>query len=300
MEPSRTSRKRTFDPTGPSMPLVDRNQKLALLSIGACSDGERAIRLYGACRSVREAKSYAAAIGRDDPSCNIVLCETMRWTPVASNDLISDADGVASFLSEFEEHAAAALAEKEANFQADRERFMRAGPVDREICKDHVVPEPEPAPAPDEDKEEEEEDGGEEETGGFLTNATKRANQSAAVISLRLKPNVKDRYALQVLRFLENDAAAEAYVRNTAGNHYPNDDLYVVSTHEWLWPNSTVHHLKKIYRDELLNQFMNPSLSTSDDLAVAAKADEVSAADAGPVADSLEKAVGASNGPGLG
>jgi hypothetical protein len=271
MEPSRTSRKQVFDRVkGAAEALHDRNQRIVLFSIGKNSEGERAIRLYGACRSAREAKSYAAAITQDDPVCNIVMAATHQWAPVADNSVIGDPKAAAKHVEEFERVNEEEKAKAEDDFEAQRQAFLSAGPVDPAICKDGQQPPPDdPEPESTLRVEENDEDGDEETH--ILTSATKRANQRIAIISVLLKPGVQDTYCLRVLKFVDSDEEAEKYIKNTAADVYTEEDIFTVATHEWIWPASTAREIKKEYRDEMLSTFMNPHLSTKADYERAVK-----------------------------
>lgn len=293
MEESRVCLKQTFDKAANkgTIPLKDRNQRLALFSIGQAEDGERAVRFYGACRNQRQAKSLAAAIMKDDPHCNLVMGELHKWLPVASNEVVQDAKLSASMVAEFEAHDRGEKIAREKAFAAKRQEFLRAGPVDAAICKDHINPQfdleetlqaeearerareleeeggggEDGADGEDGEEGEDGEGGGGQGSGAYLSDATKLANQSIAIVSFRRKPDVLDRFCVQVMRFVANDEEADVYVRNSAGDAYKDQDIHPIPTHTWCWPKDA-QHAKKIYRDELLNNFLNPKTASPADI----------------------------------
>jgi hypothetical protein len=224
-----------------------------------CEDPCRpAVRFYGLFESAEDASDHARVVLQSDPSVNLQVSRTHEWvsmcsTPERLADDTAVRTHVKTLLAEHTSTRTSATKEFNNNVQLkrggkgcaqsnedDQNRLSRQAKVEanrlaqgdakKELCRAAKLP-----------------------------RTAEVRDQSVAVVSFISDPKQPIPEPLfRVYSAFNTQADADVYVRNTAGEHVRDHDIYVVSLCEWLHPQDidSTKLANEVYRSEELNSVM--------------------------------------------
>lgn len=250
----------TRDSEPHNLPYKLVGQNFALVTMGTCVLAPRpldqlrpALRVYGAFASRDEAKEHATIVSALDNTCSMVVVPLREWFILPQTEACRD-------------DLEARKRRIERRLQQWRVCQMEEGDKFKRRMDEHLQPEEMSAVGDSETaRRREEEEDGTTEAEGLLYRPPRRLRSGGEVrgqsyVGLSVIPDDVVGECLVMLHgFHETSQDTDRWCRNVASRAVTDDDIYVASTCEWLYPNGettdTTHH----YRHPELQRIMDAS-----------------------------------------
>lgn len=240
---------RSTDPV--NTPFRIPNQQAVLVSMGTSvlaprpEDASRpALRVYGAFPTREDAKDHAQIINSLDDSCSLVIVKQGEWILFPQNEHVRD-------------DLEANKKRCQQKLQAHRVKQAEDGEAFDRCVKEHIErPPPKSTNDEPEDKEEQ------EEAEGLVYKPPKRIRAGAevrgqSIVALCVIPDEFGECLFKILGCFENSTEADKWIQNVGSRKITDDDIYVTSTCEWIYPNGTAKEGSNHYRIDELQRIMD-------------------------------------------
>jgi hypothetical protein len=239
-------------PNALDLPFVNPEQIWALVSLGTAvlaprpADQSRpALRVYGAFREREEAVEHAHVVQEVDPACSLVVVKMREWILMPQTEAARDDRDEAE-------------RRLQARLQAHRVHQAEEGEAFDRMVNEHLHGE---TTARDREAEDQEEEFEEAEALVYARPKRLRAGaevrgQSAVAISV-IPDSVRGECLFKIMGCFETSADADNWSRNVASRHVTDDDIYVASTCDWLYPNGESRTATTHYRINELQRIMD-------------------------------------------
>lgn len=226
-----------------------------------CEDPRNpAVRFYGLFESAEDASDHARVVLQIDPSVNLQVSRAHEWvsmrsTPERLSDDAAVRAHVKDLLAEYTSERSSATKEFKENVELKKggRGSSQSDEEKQKLLSDKARKEANRLAEDGDEKKE-------------LRRATKLPrmaevrDQTVAVVSFvsDTKQAIPEPL-FRVYSSFNTQAEADVYVRNTAGEHVRDHDMYVVSLCEWLHPQNidSTKLANEVYRSEELNSVMS-------------------------------------------
>lgn len=234
-----------------NIPLQIPHQQAVLVSMGTSvlaprpEDASRpALRIYGAFPTREDAVEHAGLVRQIDDTCSLIIVKQGEWILMPQNETMRD-------------DAEANKARRQKKLQAYRVKQMEDGDeFDR--CVKERVERPPPRSTNDvpEDRDEQ------EDAERLVYKPLRRIRAGAevrgqAVVALCVIPDEFGECLFKVVGCFESSVEADKWIQTVGSRKITDDDIYVASTCEWLFPNGDAAQGTSHYRIDELQRIMD-------------------------------------------
>ena len=211
------------------------------------------LRLYGAFPDMESLQEHIKIIQQFDPNCSLLVNKTHEWiVGAASPDRLVDAKYVSS-------KKIAVLKTYEDNMQKNKREFEE-NVTNKNAGRSTKEPEEESKVLSDLDSK--------KKVGRKISGNVQMTDQKLVAITVIPDHSQDCEFIFKIYGFFTTEEQANRWVRNVGGVQVTEFDIDIVSTCEWIYPQSmtTMNVKKEFYRSAELDKIMKNYKSKPDDV----------------------------------
>ena len=203
--------------------------------------------MYGAFPTFDDAREHASRVAEFDDSCSLLIVKQGEWI------LIPQEEGV-------RDNKDANMKRCQEKLQAYRVRQEEEGDEFGRCVREHIErPPPSSTNDVSEDKEEQ------EEAEALVYKPPRRIGagvevRGQSVVALCVVPDDRGECLFKILGCFENANEADKWIQNVGSRKITDDDIYVASLCEWIFPNGRASATTNHYRNNELQRIMDAAV----------------------------------------